>query len=310
MSQENIGSFIVDEAAAPEQAEQAVTPTPATPPEKVEPAKDQFSVKFAALSRKEKEVKQREAAIAKRMAEVEARAKEYEEKSKSERSLEQEIKENPLKFLREKYGYDFEQLAAMQLNDENPTYDMKLERRTKEIEEKALSRIEQLEKALKEKEEREVKEQYERSVSAYKAEIKAEVEANADAYELIQANDAYDLVFQVAEQHYNNTAEYEEGTAEYDEAGNVVKPGIIVKPGKILSTKEAAEAVEMHLEERAKEILKLKKFNKASTNKEPVKKEAAPTLSNTLASEVPQNGRRPLSNEEELAEAAKLIRWS
>ena len=50
-------------------------------------------------------------------------------------------------------------------------------------------------------------------------------------YELIQANEANDIIYDVIEEHYNET-------------------------GRILDIEEAAEAVESYLEEEAEKLLK------------------------------------------------------
>lgn len=271
--------------AAPEQSEQGEQQAE----QGGEPKKlDLFAPKFAALSRKEKQVKAMEQAIKQREAELAQKMKEIEERSKSssdaQSSWEKQLSENPLKFLREK-GITMDQLVQMQLNDENPTFDMKLERLKSELENKTLKEVEELKKQLKDKEELEAKTQYERAVEAYKTEVNSYIEQNAETYELIRAESATDLVFQVAEEYYNST-------------------------GKVLDIKDAADAVEAELEEQAKKILELKKF-KASQKQEPTatKTQTAPTLSNTQASEVPKNGSRFLSNEDSIREAAKLIRW-
>ncbi len=285
------GTFITEQAAQAEPQE-----APAVEPPKPEVMPDKFASKFAALTRKEKELRQREQAIVAKLAEAEKRAKELEERASKEKSLEDMIKENPLRALREKYGYDFDKLAEMQLNDENPTADMKLDRRAKELEEKTLSRIEQLEKQIAEKEEQAKKAQYEAITKQFKQEISKEISSNPEVYELILANEAENEVFDLIETYYNQTAEYQDG--------------VMVKEGIILTVQDAAKHVEDHYEEEAKRILKLKKFNKQTSPEEQEKKVAAPTLSNDLASESPKNGSKFMSDEESKREAAKLIRFN
>lgn len=278
---QNIANAVAPQApieATNEQSTEAV---------KEEKSQDLYAPKFAALSRKEKMVKQAEASLKQREADLAQKMKELEERSKqssdSSASLEEQLKANPLKFLRDK-GITMEQLVQMQLNDENPTTDMKMERMRSDLESKTLKRIEELEKQLKEKEENQAKQQYEKAVEAYKIEVDSFIKKSPDAYELIIANNANDLVFQVAEEYYNST-------------------------DKVLEIKDAADAVEAHLEEEAKKILELKKFKTSPKTEQTQKIETAPTLSNTQASEVPKNGSRNLSNEESVKEAAKLLRW-
>jgi hypothetical protein len=261
----------------------------AQPVEQVEVPKktdDFLAPKFAALSKKEKQIRQteaalkaREAELSKRLAEIEGSKTETESKLKS---FEQQFKENPLKALKER-GITMEQLIEMQMNDENPTVDMKLKRMQEEMESKALARVEELERKLKEKEENEAKSQYDKAVESYKKELSSFAQQNAETYELIVANEATDLMFQVADEYYRNTK-------------------------RVPDIKEVADAVEAHLEEEARKIFELKKFKQASPQKATPNK-TAPTLSNTSAANVPSNGERKLSREESLREAAKLLRW-
>jgi hypothetical protein len=247
---------------------------------------DFLAPKFAALTRKERQVKAyeaqvkaKEAELTKRLAELDGRSTELDSKSKS---FEQQFKENPLKALRER-GITMEQLIEMQMNDENPTTDMKLKRMQEEFESKAFNEISELKKQIKDKEEAQAKEQYDKAVEGYKTELNGFVEKNSETYELIMANGATDLMFQVAEDYFQQTK-------------------------RVPDIKEVADAVEAHLEEEAKKIFELKKFKQASPKPTPPK-QTAPTLSNTSAANVPSNGAKKLTAEESLREAAKLIRW-
>lgn len=250
---------------------------------------DFLAPKFAALTRKEKQLREMEKSFKTREAEIEKRMKEIEERSKSASSTSQSaaeaLKANPLKFMRDN-GLTLDQLVQMQLNDENPTMDMKFDRYKQELESKTTKEIEQLKQSLKEKEEKEAQARYDAAVENYKQEVQAFIGQNADTYELISANNAHNLVFEVAEQYFNDTQ-------------------------KVLDMKAAADAVEAHLYDEASKIMKLKKFQQ--TSQTPGAKpaaETAPTLSNTQASEVPKNGSQRLSDEESKREAAKLLRWN
>ena len=255
--------------------------------------KDNFlAPKFAALTRKEKQVrameqqiKQREAEVAQKLAEIEERSK---KNSEANSTFESEFKKNPLKTM-EKYGITFDQLTEMQLNEQNPTPEMLM----RQMEEKLRAEMEEkygkLSESLKQKEEREAKERYEAAVSSYKQELSTFVEQNAETYELIATNNATDLMFETAEAFYQQT-------------------------GKVPDHEELAKAVEEHLEEQAKQILKLKKFQtakpieaKPSVQMEP---KTAQTLSNTLAAEVPKAATKLISDEQSKKEAAKLLRWN
>ncbi len=250
---------------------------------------DFLAPKFAALTRKEKAIRAQESAIRAREADLNKRMAELEARSNTEKqnvsTFETEFKKNPLKTM-QKYGVTFDQLTEMQLNEQNPTTEMMIERLRAELDEKYSKELNGVKESLKEKEERQAAEAYQAAVESYKTEINQFIGQNPDAYELIVANGATDLMFETAEVYYQTT-------------------------GKVPSLEEVAQAVESHLEEEANKIFKLKKFQtakpEASTAVKPA--QTAPTLSNTLAAQVPKSGTKQLSDEQSKREAAKLLRW-
>jgi len=283
---------IVEEQAAP----------PATPPAPEAPKQeDKFAAKFAALSRQEKTIKQKQAELARKEAEIAAKEKEWQTKL-SEREQElgavkgkyDKFKSNPLAAAAEE-GYDFEALTRMQLNEQNPTPEMLIARVQKEMDAKYSKQLEELKAQLAEKETKTKQEQIEQAQANYKKSIALAVEQNAEKYELI-ANTPYngtensiDLVYEVVEEFYN-------------------------KNQRVLDVQEAADMVEKHLEnvelQRREKLKKLKQASvPAAQAIKPAAKQTAPTLSNSLAQESPKNGPKPMSREESLKEAAKLIRW-
>ena len=62
--------------------------------------------------------------------------------------------------------------------------------------------------------------------------VKGFVDGNSDTYEFIKANGAEEVIYDVVEAHYKES-------------------------GKILTIKEAADAVESHLEDEAEKLLKI-----------------------------------------------------
>jgi hypothetical protein len=113
----------------------------------------------------------------------------------------------------------------------------------------------------------------------------------SEAYELIQANNAVQLVYDVIEAHYNDS-------------------------GKVLDIKDAAEHVENYLFEESKKVFNLKKMQSmlnptqspkpAETKSQPV---AKPTLSNSLAASQAKAPKKFLSDDESKALAASMIKW-
>jgi hypothetical protein len=223
-----------------------------------EPAKDDsnkidFSSRFAALSKREKEILAKSRAI----KEKESYINEYE-------SAQKLAKENPVKLM-EKFGLTYDQLTNFIL-DAKDSEDNSLEKKVSDLE----ARLEK-DRLAKEELEREAAEAADQQIiEAYKSQIKSHVDANPDACEMIRLTDNYDLVFEVAHEHYDQT-------------------------GQILKAEDAIKAVEDYLTKEAEEkILKAKKFAKSADAKHVdntgelqekwVAKEK-PTLTNQLASD-------------------------
>lgn len=269
-----------------------VAPQEAQPPEPQKPAVDERLAKqFAALSRKEKQIKQQEAQFKLQQQTLQQErdtARADNERLKQEfDGYRSSIKSSPLQKLREEHGYDFETLTKMQLNDENPTSEMLLDRKANDLETKLTAKIEALEKALAEKEQKVEQEQMDRALNQVKRNITEHLGANPDKYELTTLNGQEHEVFNVIEVMYETH-------------------------GKLLSVEEAADYVEKYLEDEANKIFKAKKFAaRAPAPKTPAlsEKPASVTLSNNLQAEVPLSNKKVLSRDEQIAEAAKVIKW-
>lgn len=258
-----------------------------TPAAEAQKPDDKFAPKFAALSRKEKELRQREQQyqtesqkIAQEKAELE---KWRQEKTATESAFQKKLKNNPLQTLQE-LGITFEELTQMQLNEQNPTPEMLIKRTREELEQGYKSELEELRNAMKQKEQDAEQKQFEETVSGFKSQIADFVDSNADTYELIKMNDAQELVFDVIQEYYQSS-------------------------GRILTIEEAAKHTEEHLEAEARKVLEAKKFKQTSPQVKPGT-QTSPTLSNALSSEAPAQGTKKLSREESLAQAAKMIRWN
>jgi hypothetical protein len=236
---------------------------------------DKFAAKFAALSRKEKQMRDREKAIAAREAQI-AEAEQTKTKYSSELdAFKARIRKEPVRMM-EEYGLTRTELAEILLNDGEPTEKMKATDAEKAIQ----AQIKALEDKLAAKEAKEEEDRYNATLNAFKTNIANHINNNAADYELVQANDATELVYQVIEEHHAST-------------------------GEILDIKRAADAVEAHLLEEAKKLIERPNATKSEAAK------AAPsakTLTNASATK-PSPVARYLSDDESKAEAAKLIKW-
>lgn len=252
--------------------------------------KDEFASKFAALSRKEKALRQQEQEWKSKLEEMEARIRSYEEKENTkepEIPLDYRLKKNPLQTLDE-LGLSYDKLTELALNDGKLTPDMQMDIMRRELEDKYSKELEDIRNELLERDKRMEEQKYEETINGYMAELTNFVN-KSDSYELIKANDAVDLVFDVVENHYNET-------------------------GKILSNEEAADLVERELEAELKRVMEKagpKLGFGAQASQEPKRPAAqSPTLSNSQTSHVSTRGDRPLSEDESKSVAAQLLKWT
>ena len=240
------GQEVVIEQTAAEQTAQ--TPPVPAQEEPKEPVKDpKFDSRFAALSKREKEVLAKEQAAKERLSKLDHWERQQEE-----------IKANPLKAL-EVAGISYDELTKLILSDGKPDPLAKvseLETKLQEFETKQAKEREETEKrALQEDQAR-----VEKLIDAYKKEIDSVLEQKKDEFELIHAQGMTNEVYSIVEKYFYET-------------------------GQVLEPEVAASYLENELEQQAKGLLSLKKFAQkqdANEHKEPLqeKKPSGATLTN------------------------------
>ena len=265
-------------------------PEPQQQEEPEQPQNDQFSSKFAALSRKEKDLRQREKQFEDKISQFEAKMAEFEAANAPKQEPEHipaDIRKNPLKAL-EEAGYSYEDLTNMILNEGKMSPEMQLKLMREEIESDYKSKYEELNNKLIEKEKAEEEKHYQQTLNNFKAEIQ-DVVNSSEEYDYIQANEAYDLVFDIIDEYYQENKE-------------------------VLDINDAARQVEQYLEEESMKLVekskKLKsKFAQLKQSPNPASSQS-PTLSNSNAatSKNPEP-QRLLSREESIARLASQIKW-
>lgn len=245
---------------------------------------DKFAAKFAALSRKEKQLRDKERELESKLKDMESKFSVDKQEVEKLKAIPERLKKEPLKVM-EEFGLTFQQLTEMMLNDGKPTPEMLLSEKETAIRKE----IEALKKQIEDKEQSEQQKKYEEVLNGFVQDLTKYVTDTED-YEMIRASDAVPLVYEVIEAHHANT-------------------------GTILSNKEACDLVEAHLLEEAKKYVTLNKIKGLLQPKEQTptqsteKRQASVTLSNTASAQVPKQSERKLSSEESLREAAKLIKW-
>lgn len=261
---------------------------------------DKFAAKFAALSRKQKQVEQRERLMEQREKDWNTKFSEQETSYKSKYIDPDALTQNPLKILQDR-GLSPEKLAELILNDGKKTPQHLMD----EYEKKMQAKFDELNGKLTAKDEAEKNAKIQEATDQFKSKINSFANENAE-YELIRANEATDLVYDTIEEYYNQTL------AQATEAGEQDAKGII------LNTKEACDLVEKYLEDEAKKIFskapsKLSKFAPGTTaTAAPAANpqgQSSPTLSNAMSTSSQAVDHSKLSDQDSKKEAAKLIKW-
>lgn len=263
----------------------ATTPTETTQvtPETTQTPEDKFAPKFAALSKKEREIKRLQDQMRQReqlLAEKEAKLAAFEEKKKRAR-------ENPLDYLAEgELTYD--DLTQYYLNGKKPSPETKvgvLE-----------SKLQDLEKKLQDKLKEEEESKKLSKVREFQSEIAKKMTADVEKYELLNTFGNAETVYNLIDQHYQET-------------------------GSIMDIEEACDLAESYFEKeaeaQAEKMLKLKKLaTKFGSLKEspkaevrPTPTENRPTLTNELSQNLPTRSDRPMTDRERLKKAAELIKF-
>lgn len=248
---------------------------------------DQFASKFAALSRKEKALRDKELEYDSKFEEMQKKLEDYESKNKEpEVDWQTLLRKDPLRAL-EDIGLGYDKLTELALNDGKLTPEMQLKSMREDIEGDYKKKFEELENRLNEKEEKEQEDYYNQVQDNFLGEIGDFINQSDETYELIQASNSNELVYDVIEEHYNET-------------------------GRVLDIKEAADAVEGYLEEEANKLMKLKKLSsRLNINPRELENfESQVTLSNNHAAQVVhEDAQRVLSNDESKARAARMLQW-
>lgn len=177
---------------------------------------DSFAPKFAALSKKDKEIRLKQ-------QELERRTEEFQQKQQQLEDQLLKLKNNPIKVLTEDLGYSFEDLVDFATKEDLGEKDLKV----KSMEEKIKELEQSFEEKLKEKELETAKREQEQQIQQFQNHLNKHIVNNKENYELINLYGAEDQVFDVISQFANDY-------------------------GKLPDIDEACKHVEEQLEERWK----------------------------------------------------------
>lgn len=274
----------LDTSAESESKESAEVPVSAEPET---PKVDKHAARFAALARKEKDLRARESQLEARLKALEAQSQKQEEPVKPTIPLEKRILQDPLKTL-EELGIGYDKLTQLALNDGKPSIEMQIEMMRRDLESKHEAELKAIRDELLERDRKLAEEKYNSVEQQYKAQLTSHINSSSD-YELIRANDAVDVVFDVIKEHYEAT-------------------------GDIISNDQAAKIVEEYLEEEAQKLFerssKLKSRFQAPAQKPTEAAPATPTLKNSQAAKSAPKPGKLMSRDESIAFAAAQLKWN
>jgi len=258
-----------------------------------------FATKFAALSRKEKAIRESEKRLNTRMKELDAKLAASEASKPApvvEEALDRRIRKDPFNTLKS-LGVDYETLTQIALNNGKLTPELQMQLMKEELESKYTSQLDEVNKKIAAREQKEEESRVANLVNEFKGKISTQISSAAEDFELVAAEgqDGVEAVYEIIDAYYQET-------------------------GEVLDIKEAVEAAEEELLEQAKKrigLAKIKKLMGASEIKTQEPKPQAPiapvkktstTLSNSATQVQPTTGQF-LSDEESKRQAAKLIKF-
>ena len=289
MTEEAVQEAPVEEAPSAELMEEVAeeaTEAPEAAEAPPEPERPDFSRQFAALARKERAIRQKE----QEMANFAKQREQFEGTSTRLADLQRLAKENPAKLLGE-LGINYDELTQQVINEGNPTEEQQLRLEN----EKLQARLGKLEEVYDNQ--RQLAEQAQ--VSAARTQLVDNIKNFVDdssTFEMVQHHDAYGLVAQVMQEHYNTTKE----VLEYGDAAKLVEDHFMAEAERYLGSKK--------LQERFRELEKPRESETPEAAEQAVKR--VKTLSNgNVAKKTETSGSTLESKEKSLERVAAMIKW-
>lgn len=255
---------------------QGVVDTPkAEPQSPVTPQPNQDAKRFAALAKRERMLFQRDRDLQGR----EARLAAVEEEIAQLKAIKTAARQNPMEAL--KYlGTDYKTITDYVLNNEKLPAEYQINQVKEELRGEVELLKKQREEDYKKAQERESQD-YDRVKVEFIENCNDYARSNLDKYELINLNEAFNLIPAVIEQNFYKTQK---------ESGK----------GRILSIDEACDLVERHLEGRVEANIKSKKWQaKATPQPKEEGKQPSPNTLSTLTNNMTSSSASVLSPQNE-----------
>jgi len=205
--------------------------------------------------------------------------------------LQRLAKENPAKLLGE-LGISYDDLTQQVINEGNPTEEQQLRLEN----EKLQARLGKLEEVYDNQRQQAEQAQVKAAHTQLVDNIKNFVD-DGSTFEMVQHHDAYGLVAQVMQEHYNTTKE----VLEYGDAAKLVEDHFMAEAERYLGSKK--------LQDRFRELDKPRESETPEAAEQAVKR--VKTLSNgDVAKKTETSGSTLDSKEKSLERVAAMIKWA
>ena len=289
MTEEAVQEAPAEEAPSAELMEEVaeeVAETPEAAEAPPEPERPDFSRQFAALARKERALRQKEQEI----ANFAKQREQFEGTSTRLADLQRLAKENPAKLLGE-LGINYDELTQQVINEGNPTEEQQLRLENEKLQAR-LGKLEEVyDKQRQQAEQAQVKAAHTQLVDNIKNFVD-----DSSTFEMVQHHDAYGLVAQVMQEHYNTTKE----VLEYGDAAKLVEDHFMAEAERYLGSSK--------LQARFRELDKPRESETPEAAEQAVKR--VKTLSNgDVAKKTETSGNVLDSKEKSLERVAAMIKW-
>ena len=250
-----------------------------TPPE---PAPDPFSRRFAQLAREQKKLRQERDEMKRVQQELDARKSTV----SSYDDLQKLARENPYEVM-QKLGLDYEALSRQVLQDGEITPEQKMAGEMKRLRDEIDSMKAERAELAKQEEAQKYKDTYGRFVD----EIKTFVD-NTNEFDFVKANNAYHVVAEVMQEHYNSTQD----VMSYDDAAKMVEDYYEAEAEKYLKVPKLEQRLkERYAPAKTEPVAGQEKEEVQTSEKTPPK-----TLTNTQVQRAPGDKPAKLSRQQSI----------
>jgi hypothetical protein len=250
-----------------------------TPPE---PAPDPFSRRFAQLAREQKKLRQERDEMKRVQQELDARKSTV----SSYDDLQKLARENPYEVM-QKLGLDYEALSRQVLQDGEITPEQKMAGEMKRLRDEIDAMKAERAELVKQEEAKKYQDTYGRFVD----EIKSFVD-NTNEFDFVKANNAYHVVAEVMQEHYNSTQD----VMSYDDAAKMVEDYYEAEAEKYL----AVPKLEQRLKERYAPAKTEPVAGQAEEEAQASEKRPPKTLTNTQVQRAPGDKPKKLSKQQSI----------